>query len=180
MANAKRTDPVYRARAAWRSERPGTLVIACSDGRCQEQLDDFLAKHLHLARYDRLCLPGGPGALAYGCGEAARAAQHRRECLYLVRGHGIGRVVLMFHGPAQDGPAGAICADYARKSPGSTPDSIRAQQQADVVELVRWRGEWAGQAQLHAFRCEVSADHEVRFVPLTATAQVIDDLASLR
>lgn len=38
--------PVYVSRARWDDERPGVLVIACSDGRLQENLDDFLTGHL--------------------------------------------------------------------------------------------------------------------------------------
>jgi hypothetical protein len=171
---------VYRGQHSWNSNRPRVLVLACSDGRLQEQVDAFLFKHLHIGHYDRLYLPGGPGALAYGGGESGRAAQHRRECRFLIQAHAIKRVVLLFHGPAEGGPELAICADYQRKLPGITARQIRIQQEADVVELVRWRAEWAGQAQLQAFRSEVTADQQVRFAALTAQPRPEDDSGSLR
>jgi hypothetical protein len=171
---------VYQSRRTWNRLRPRILVIACSDGRMQEEVDAFLLRHLHVSHYDRLYLPGGPGALAYSGGETARTAQQRRECLFLIEAHAIRRVVLIFHGPSRNGPAEATCADYQRKLPGMTPEQIRRQQEADVVELVRWRAEWAGRAQLNAYRCEVNADNEVQFVALTALAREENDTGSLR
>jgi hypothetical protein len=171
---------VYRHRRPWSHRHPGILVIACSDGRLQEEIDHFLLKHLHISHYDRLYLPGGPGALAYSGGEPARAVQHRRECRFLIQAHDVKRIVLLWHGPTADGPDEASCVDYRRKLPGLSAQEIRARQETDVIELVRWRAEWAGRAQLHAYRCEVSADEEVQFVALTALAREENDTGSLR
>jgi hypothetical protein len=180
MAARPRHGVVYRSNQQWNSERPRILVIACSDGRLQEEVDAFLLKHLHIAHYDRLYLPGGPGALAYSGGELSRAAQQRRECLFLIQAHKIERVILLFHGPSADGPDVASCADYARKLPGISAAQIRAQQEADVVELVRWRGEWGGRAHLHAYRCEITAEDGVQFAALTALPREELDTGSLR
>jgi hypothetical protein len=171
---------VYHARRPWDRQRPRILVVACADGRLQEEVDDFLLNHLHVSHYDRLYMPGGPGALAHSGGELARAAQYRRECRFLVRAHGVKRVILLFHGPAPGGPDDSMCADYCRKLPGLSAEQIRAQQDADVVELVRWRGEWAERAQLNAYRCEVNAANEVQFVAMTALPRIEDDTGSLR
>jgi hypothetical protein len=180
MPTGTRSPVVHHARREWNRTRPRIMVIACSDGRLQEEIDDFLLNHLHIAHYDRLYLPGGPGALAYSGGETSRTAQQRRECLFLIRAHAIRRVVLLFHGPSADGPEVACCADYQRKLPGYTAEQIRQQQEADVVELVRWRAEWAGQAQLHAYRAEITAQNGVQFSVLTATPRQQDDTGSLR
>jgi hypothetical protein len=120
MPTGTRSPVVHHARREWNRTRPRIMVIACSDGRLQEEIDDFLLNHLHIAHYDRLYLPGGPGALAYSGGETSRTAQQRRECLFLIRAHAIRRVVLLF-------PEVACCADYQRKLPGYTAEQIRQQ-----------------------------------------------------
>ncbi len=51
-------------RLKWSADRPHTLVIACSDGRLQEQTDEFLHRQLGLSGFDRFYVPGGGGALA--------------------------------------------------------------------------------------------------------------------
>jgi len=171
---------VFRCSRAWSPDRPRILVIACSDGRLQEEVDEFLHRHLHVVRYDRLLLPGGPGALAYSGGELGRAAEHRRECRFLVRVHRIERIVLLFHGPTDEGLDEAICADYLRKFPGITPDEVRTRQETDLGHLVRFRAEWAENAQLQAFRGEVGPDRNVRFVAITGSFRSVDDTGSLR
>jgi hypothetical protein len=180
MPARSRDGVVYHGQQPWNRDRPRNLVIACSDGRLQKEIDGFLLNHLQIVQYDRLYLPGGPGALAYSGGETSRASHYRRDCLHLIRTHRIRRAVLLFHGPADGGPEEAICADYQRKLPGISAQQVRAQQEADVIELVRWRAEWAGQAQLHAFRGEVTADGTVQFVALTAAPRPEDDTGSLR
>jgi hypothetical protein len=171
---------VFRCNRPWSPDRPRILVIACSDGRLQAQVDEFLNRHLHVVRYDRLLLPGGPGALAYSGGELGRAAEHRRECRFLVRAHRIERIVLLFHGPSDGGLEEAICADYQRKFPGITPAETRSRQEADLGHLVRFRAEWADNAQLQAFRGEVAPDRNVRFVAITGSYRSVDDSGSLR
>lgn len=180
MPSSPNTKIVYQAHRPWIRRRPHILVVACSDGRLQEEVDDFLQHHLHVTRYDRLYLPGGPGGLAYSGGELSRTVQHRRECRFLIRAHSVERVVLLFHGPSLDGPDEAMCADYTRKLPGFSAQQVRAQQDADVVELVRWRSEWAEQAQLQAFRCEINSADEVQFVAMTSLPRPEDYTGSLR
>ena len=38
----------------WIIERPHVLVVACSDGRYQKPLDEFLREHLNIVDYDRM------------------------------------------------------------------------------------------------------------------------------
>ena len=153
---------------SWSPVRPRTLVVACSDGRLQEATDDFLARALRVAAYDRLYLPGGGGALIASGRDFLRAQQQRRECRFLVEAHDVREVVLLFHGPAPTGPAAATCADYRRKLPWATVAQLRAQQRSDARELVERRAEWAGDATVHVWRCEVAADASLDFVPLDA------------
>ena len=150
----------------WSAERPHVLVVACSDGRLQEETDDFLSAHLGISRYDRLYLPGGAGALSPSGREFTRAYQVRRDCQFLVESHQVTDIVLLFHGPSATGPHEASCADYIRKLPWGRAPDLRAQQERDAEELVRARLEWAQDARLHIFRCEIDAAGMVGFTSL--------------
>lgn len=141
----------------WEAERPRVLVAACSDGRLQEATDAFLSRALGVRQYDRLYIPGGGGGLASSGAHFLRARELRRECLFLVGAHGVEHLILLFHGPAANGPAEAICADYRRKHPWYRSDQVRAQQDTDVRDLLSRREEFAGSARLSAYRIEVTA-----------------------
>lgn len=164
----------------WNPARPRVLVIACSDGRLQEATDDFLAAHLGIRHYDRLYLPGGAGALSASGRDFARANDAQRECRYLRKLHGLDRVIAIFHAPAVDGPGEAMCADYRRKFAWATVEELRAQQERDAQELLRYRSDWAGQTQVHIYRCEVDANGNLCFVTLHADPPPPSDEASER
>lgn len=142
----------------WEPERPHILVVACSDGRLQEATDAFLSRALGVRQYDRLYVPGGGGALSASGREFIRAGQLRAECRFLVEAHHVDHLVLLFHGPAVDGPAESACADYRRKLSWAQVDQLRTQQDADVRDLMMRRNEFAGDAELSVFRFEVGRD----------------------
>jgi len=163
------SDTVYKSHASWNAERPGTLVVACSDGRLQENLDDFLDGHLGITRYDRLYMPGGPGALVSSGVEFSRSDQFRRECMFLVEAHDIQNVILIFHGAAPgDGPPEATCADYRRLLPRHTPDQIYQQQLKDARDLLHAGFGWNRRVNVQIFRCEVTENGGIQFVPMKA------------
>jgi hypothetical protein len=148
----------------WDSADPDVLVVACSDGRFQVELDVFLQSHLRITRYDRLYVPGGAGALASSGIEFSRAAAMEKECRFLITAHAINRVVLLFHGPAPDGPQDAACGDYRRVFPEHSTRQIRQQQDTDLAAILRmelWRG-----VTLDVFRAEVTQQRTVEFVRL--------------
>lgn len=155
-----------KANRLWTPDRPHTLVVACSDGRLQEQTDDFLHKHLGLAQFDRFYVPGGGGALTSSGRDFVRSQELRKECAYLISLHDVQRVILVFHGPSATGPVEALCADYKRKLPFATPPYIAERQRMDAVELIEIKSTWAGKAEVSAFRCEVDRSREVKFVEL--------------
>ena len=155
----------------WSAARPNVLVVACSDGRLQEATDVFLANALGILRYDRFYVPGGAGALAASGYDLARAQQMRRECRYLIELHGIGRIVLLMHGPAAGGPAEAACADYRRKLPRASVDQLREQQMVDAGQLLRQRTKWAGPATVDIYRCEIDAGGAIAFVDLPVSGE---------
>ena len=143
------------------------MVVACSDGRLQESIDEFLSGALQITRYDRLYVPGGAGALASSGQDIVRAQKMRKECRYLIDLHGVTRVIALQHGPAADGPAESMCADYTRKMPWASIELLRDRQIQDVRELVTHRSEWAARAEISFYRCEVGTGGAVTFVDLT-------------
>ena len=147
----------------WTPDRPHTLVVACSDGRLQEATDAFLSRELGLTQFDRFYVPGGGGALASSGRDFIRAQQLRKECAYLIELHAVQRVVLLFHGPASGGPAESVCADYRRKMPWASPELVSLKQQQDSIDLVERRSEWASQASVSAYRCEVHVGGVITF-----------------
>lgn len=116
--------------AHWQSTIPfdtrriGAAAICCSDGRYNEQFDEFLHGHLGLPRYDRLVVPGGPGVLA-GHVESMRDQESLEEQIaFLVRSHELECVVLIAH---------ESCGYYGKKL--SIPSSrVREAQRADLVK----------------------------------------------
>jgi hypothetical protein len=150
----------------WNRKRPSKLVVACSDGRLQENLDDFLDHHLGIKHYDRLYAPGGPGALATSGVEFLRSDVFRRECDFLVMAHAVEDVYLIFHGPSPDGPDEAVCADYRRIFPRHTAKQVRDEQDKDLTEVLRAGSGWQRAVRIHAYRCEVMEDGGIQFVCL--------------
>ena len=156
----------------WEPTRPHTLVVACSDGRLQEATDAFLHTSLGLAQFDRLYVPGGGGALSASDRDVFRAQQVRAECKYLVELHEVQHIILLFHGPATDGPAEAVCADYRRKLPWATPDVLRQRQARDAIELLQLRREWAAAAEVSMYRCEIDGERSISFRTLNAKIEL--------
>lgn len=150
----------------WTAARPRVLVVACSDGRLQEATDAFLADALDIHRYDRLYVPGGGGALSAARGEFLRSHEFRRECRFLVDAHLVEHLVLLFHGPSDDGPSEAVCADYRRLRTAAPASQVRAQQTADVHDLLGRREEFARAARLSIYRLEVTARRTLAVVTL--------------
>lgn len=132
------------------------LVVACSDGRLQEPLDEFLNNALDVRSYDRLYLPGGPGALSTAGLEYMRANRAREELQFLITAHQIEAVVLMYHCAAEDGPPEAICADYARIYPQYDAARIREQQERDTEEILQGVLKGFPPDQVFPFRMEVN------------------------
>lgn len=150
----------------WTPGRPNAMVVACSDGRLQEATDTFLAREFKITRYDRFYVPGGGGALASSGADPARALQMCAECKYLVDLHAVRRVIVLFHGRSAAGRIEAACADYRRKLPWANLAELRAQQESDAVDLLKRRREWAGEAGVLLYRCEVDAAGRLAFVNL--------------
>ena len=164
----------YISHATWSAERPHTLVVACSDGRLQRNIDDFLRHELGIENYDRVYVPGGPGALATSGGESSRTHTLRSEMEFLLRAHAIEHLILLFHGGAPDGPDIATCADYSRKFAACTPAKIRELQNMDAAELLQHVSGWPRNLRISIYRAEVTAEGWVQFVDLGSDNHAIN------
>ena len=143
------------------------MIIACSDGRYQQSLDDFLNHHLGITHYDRLFAPGGPGALAPSTLSYFRGEQFRQESAFLIDAHSLEEIIFIFHGPVDhEGPNEATCADYRRKMHSARTAEINRQQEVDLQEAVKAVVKANKDLRMRAFRAEVRADMHVQFVPL--------------
>ena len=150
----------------WSHSRPSALVVACSDGRLQEATDEFLNREFRIMRYDRFYVPGGAGALASTGVDPQRATQMCAECRYLVDLHAVKHVIMLFHGPAISGRIEAACADYRRKLPYAPVQELRAAQETDAQDLIKRRREFAMDAEVLIYRCEVDPAGRIEFVNL--------------
>jgi hypothetical protein len=158
------SDNTHLTDRAWNPERPSALVVACSDGRLQVNLDDFLYDALGIVHYDRLYTPGGGGALAIATTQLLRSDIYRSECNFLLQAHQIDDIYLIFHGPSEDGPEESLCADYRKRMPSASAEEIRRQQQIDADQVRSI--DWCRPVRVHAYRCEVRSDQRVQFVRL--------------
>jgi hypothetical protein len=150
----------------WCVERPGTMVVACSDGRLQRSLDAFLKTDLGIHDYDRLFVPGGAGALVAGGFEFLRSEQTRRDLLFLVERHKTQELILLVHGAAEDGPPEATCAHYERIMPHASLTAVRDAQVHDIHEFQRSAHRELKHLRVRGYRAEVTADLQVRYVEI--------------
>lgn len=159
----------FQTAIQWHSERPHVLVVACSDGRLQNALDAYLRVAQGIEAYDRVYLPGGPGALASSGFEFARAERHLEEFRFLLDAHDVQEVILIFHGPSPNGPAEACCADYLRHYGNASPDRIREEQMKDAREVLS-KAFHARKPKVQVIYCQVEEDLRVSFVPIHLSA----------
>src|SRR2546421_3588237 len=87
----------YHATEIWHPERIGALALYCSDGRWGEAFDEFCHKCLHIPRYDRWVVPGGPVWLLPRERTRDFHQTEREQLDFLVRVHGLERIVLITH-----------------------------------------------------------------------------------
>ena len=72
-------------------------AVYCSDGRFGDQFDELMHTGLNLPRYDRLAVPGGAACLASHFATYREEEGVVEQLRFLVRVHGLERVVLIAH-----------------------------------------------------------------------------------
>ena len=132
---------VYAAAERWHSERIGALALYCSDGRWGEAFDEFCHKHLHIPRYDRWAVPGGPAWLATSDPKGAFYQTAREQLDFLVRFHELEQVVLITH---------FGCAYYGHRLNKSPRECLHAQRE-DVRTAMNTLQSWYPDIRVEAY-----------------------------
>lgn len=124
----------YQSSFGFESQRIHAAAVYCSDGRFGDHCDEFLHHHLSLPNYDRVAVPGGPGAFADHELGVLSAKGLERDIGFLIEAHSLRRVILIAH---------AGCAFYIQRL-GLDPDAAWLQQKADLDRVAgRLRGVYA-------------------------------------
>ncbi len=118
----------FQSKTPFTSERIHAAAMYCSDGRFGEPFDDFLTDGLHLPRYDRVAIPGGPACLAGYPETRGQEQEMLNELLFLLDAHSIKRVVLIQH---------QGCAFYGELL-DVPKDRVRLLQEADLVRAAHF------------------------------------------
>lgn len=140
------TDNPFTSSLPFDHTRTRAAAIYCSDGRYNEQFDEFLHTRLNLPCYDRLVVPGGPAALA-GHMIAHRAEDELDDELrFLIQHHELNRVVLLAH---------AGCGFYLKKLM-VTPATLRESQEADLHRAATRVRAMAANLQVEAYFAQVT------------------------
>lgn len=130
-------------------------AVYCSDGRFGDQCDQFLHDRLGLPNYDRIALPGGPGALVGHEQAAIDRNALLDDLMFLVRAHELDRIVLIAH---------QACAFYATRL-GLSGDALRQQQIDDLAAVAREMRDEAGLKHVLTYMARVE-NERVLFDPV--------------
>ena len=118
------------------------MALYCSDGRWGEAFDEFCHEGLQIPRYDRFAVPGGPLWLVPR--DITLRIPHsaaRDQLSFLVKAHGLQRVVLFGH---------YGCAYYTHLL-GQRPDACLETQEADLRAAARTLSLWFPGLAIEAF-----------------------------
>jgi hypothetical protein len=133
---------VFTSMEVWNPERIGAVALYCSDGRWGEAFDEFCQKRLHIPRYDRLAVPGGPACLVPQDKDPCSLVDAARKQLsLLVRVHELERIVLISH---------YGCAMYAERLQ-KDPDGCLPTQLEDLGTAAKTLRDWFPEVQVETY-----------------------------
>ena len=144
---------VFGSSERFDENRIRAAAVYCSDGRFGEHFDEFLHNSLKLPRYDRVAIPGGAACLAGHFSSFREEDGLVEQLRFLVRAHGIERVVMIAH---QD------CAFYTERL-RVAPLQLEAQQREDMEAATRRIRSLASKVQVDAFFARKLEDGTIRF-----------------
>jgi len=150
---------IFTSVEPWNDERIGALALYCSDGRWGEAFDEFCHKCLHIPRYDRWAVPGGPAWLATpeGSPEFSRAA--RQQIDFLVQIHKVERIILITH---------FGCAAYGQRLQLPPEDCLKTQID-DIHRAAHTLRSWYADIRVEGYlamrRSRMLSFHELAGIP---------------
>jgi len=131
----------YHTIEQWHPERIGAMALYCSDGRWGEAIDEFCHRHLHIPRYDRWAVPGGPARVATSGDDEILLRAARIQLDFLVEVHELERVVLITH---------YACAWYGHRLQ-RPPDECLTAQAEDVRAAAATLRSWHPGLRVEAY-----------------------------
>jgi hypothetical protein len=88
---------VYRASAPLGAEKTDGLVLMCSDRRYRAASEEFVIRHLGLASYDILAVPGGSYLISFADALPKQLRLGFNMVKFVVRNHTPSQIVLIGH-----------------------------------------------------------------------------------
>jgi len=123
---------VFTAPTPWNGQRPGALVVCCSDGRWHTQVEEFIRTFVS-ERPDLYVVPGGPAGLSAWSSSQDEARVAEKSFRFLAEAHQLQSVWLIAH---------ADCAYYRAKYHPHDDAFIVRRQREDMKRvaetIVRW------------------------------------------
>jgi hypothetical protein len=136
---------VYRSTLPFTPERIGAAAIYCSDGRYNEQFDEFLHVQLRLPRYDRVVVPGGAACLAGDISAWRDEDAVAEQLRFLIVSHELERIVLIAH---------KGCGFYLKRL--HVPEGrLRERQQSDLRQAAERIGVLSARVRVEAYIASV-------------------------
>lgn len=130
---------VFAAPTPWSGQRPGGLVVCCSDGRWHAQVEEFI-RTFFPERPDLYVVPGGPAGLSAWSSSQDEARVAEKSFRFLAEAHQLQAVWLIAH---------ADCAYYRAKYQPHDDAFIVRRQREDMKRVAETIGRWYPQIAVH-------------------------------
>ena len=138
------------------SERFDAAAVYCSDGRFGDQVGQFMRDGLAVKNFDRIAVPGGPGALIGHKGANMQAGGVLADLKFLIEAHELSRVVLIAH----DG-----CAFY-KAALGLDATQLEPQQHTDLKAAAESIRRAVNVPTIEAYFARRTPDNTIAFEPV--------------
>jgi hypothetical protein len=147
----------FTAATPWSPQRPGAMVVCCSDGRWHSQIEEFIRTFVS-DRPDLYVVPGGPAGLSTWNSSFDEARAAEKSFRFLAEQHQLQAVWLIAH---------ADCAYYRTKYQPHANDFIIRRQWEDMKRAAETIGRWYPQMAVHQIFARCQGDRVV-FTALAA------------
>jgi carbonic anhydrase len=144
-ANTSRT---FVAETPWNDQRPGALVVCCSDGRWHAQVEEFIQGFIS-DRPDLYVVPGGPAGLSVWSSSFDEAHVAEKSLRFLAEHHRLQSVWLIAH---------ADCAYYRTKYHPHDVGFVVRRQEEDLKRASETICRWYPQISVHQFYARLKGD----------------------
>ena len=139
MLRAQTLPAEFTATTPWNGQRPGALVVCCSDGRWHAQVQEFIRTSVS-DRPDLYVVPGGPAGLCVWSSSFDEAHVAERSFRFLAEQHQLQAVWLIAH---------ADCAYYRTRYHPHHDEFIVRRQLEDMHRAAETIAHWYPEIAVH-------------------------------